>query len=74
MPYGAEFITCSQCRGRLVRFCTTTSSLLLSTQTEGWVSLQMFLNIMFHAPMERFQLESKFELPLFSGFTGIPFN
>ena len=26
----------------------------------------MFLNIMFHAPMGRFQLESKLELPLFS--------
>ena len=26
----------------------------------------MFLNIMFHAPMGRFQLESKLELTLFS--------
>ena len=31
--------------------------------------LLMFLNTMFHAPMGRFQLEPKLELPLFSGFT-----
>ena len=34
----------------------------------------MFLNIMFHAPMGRFQLESKLELSLFAGFTVLPFN
>ena len=33
-----------------------------------------FLNIMFRAPMGRFQLESKLELPLFSGFTVVPFS
>ena len=27
---------------------------------------------MFHAPLGRFQLESKLELPLFSGFTVVP--
>ena len=31
-------------------------------------------NIMFHAQMGRFQLESKLELPLFTGFTAILFN
>ena len=29
---------------------------------------------MFHAKIGRFQLESKLELPLFSGFTVVPFN
>ena len=32
----------------------------------------MFLNIMFHEPMVRFQLESKLELLLFTGFTVVP--
>ena len=32
----------------------------------------MFLNIMFYAPMERFQLESELKLPLFSGFIIVP--
>ena len=36
-----------------------------------WKSV--FLNIMFYAPMGRFQLESKLELPLFSGFTVVLF-
>ena len=31
----------------------------------------MFLNIMFYAPMGRFQLESKLKLPLILGFTGL---
>ena len=29
---------------------------------------------MFHAPIRRFQLQSKLELPVFSGFTIVPFN
>ena len=34
----------------------------------------MFLNVMFQAPMEIFKLESKFKLPLFSGFTIVHSN
>ena len=37
-------------------------------------SEDMFSNIMFHAPMGRFHLGSKLELPLFSSFTVVPFN
>jgi hypothetical protein len=37
-------------------------------------STNVFLNIVFHAAMGRFQLESKLELPLFSGFTIVPFK
>ena len=33
----------------------------------------MFLNIMFHAQMGKFQLESKLELPLFLGLTIVLF-
>ena len=33
----------------------------------------MLLNIMFETPMGRFELESKLNLPLFSGFTVVPF-
>ena len=36
--------------------------------------INVFLNVMLLEPMERFQLELKLELPLFSGFTVVPFN
>jgi hypothetical protein len=38
------------------------------------MKISMFLNIMFHAPMGRFQLDQNLELPLFSVFTVVPFN
>ena len=38
------------------------------------IKVSMFLNIMFHAPMGRFQLDQNFELPLFSVFTVVQFN
>ena len=34
----------------------------------------MFLNIMFHAPIRRFQLESTLKLLLFSCLAVVPFN
>ena len=36
--------------------------------------LSMFLNIMFHTPMGRFQLDQNFELLLFSVVNVVPFN
>ena len=36
--------------------------------------VNVFLNIMFNAPIRRFQLNQNFELPLFSVFTVVPFN
>jgi hypothetical protein len=39
-----------------------------------YFNVKCFLNIMFQAPMGRFQLESNLKLPLLSGFTFVPFN
>ena len=38
---------------------------------EVWLDVYV-LNIMLHAPMARFQLESKLNLSLLSGFTVVP--
>ena len=74
----------SQNLPRLSRACAS-HSLKGATICIGWLGqvglLRFFLensipfpSNMFQAPMGRFQVGSELELPLFSGFTVVPFN